>query len=630
MLGYVWLIPLFPRAGTLVNGLLGRRLSRITVSSIACLSIGLSFLTSLLIFLDLLRFPPGERVFEQILFTWISSGAFQAEVGLLLDPLSTVMILVVSGVGFLIHVYSVGYMAEDRDFSRYFAYLNLCAASMLILVLANSALLFFLGWEAVGLCSYLLIGFWFERKAAASAATKAFIVNRVGDFGFAIGILLLFATFGTLDLLAIFKMAPEQLERGGVLASAITLLLFMGATGKSAQIPLYVWLPDAMEGPTPVSALIHAATMVTAGVYMVARFHVLYEMAPFSMAVVAVVGALTALFAASIALVQNDIKRVMAYSTISQLGYMFLGAGIGAFAASIFHLMTHAFFKALLFLGAGSLMHALDGETDIRKMGGLKAKMPITCWTFLIGAAALAGFPGLSGFFSKDEILFETFSKGHRILWLLGLTAVLLTAFYSFRVFFLAFFSISRVEPAKAPHIHESPPVMAIPLILLACLSVVGGYVGLPPWSVFTPFLEPVFGKAHGPEAPASQLTLMALATLAAFAGIGIAYLFYLFRPELPRRLSERFQGAYTVLLNKYYVDELYEAFVVKPLVSGSLLLWKTFDVKVVDGLVNGVALFAGRGSAVLRRLQTGYVPNYVLLILVGVVAIVGYLTFGH
>ena len=632
MLDYVWLVPLFPLAGTLINGLFGRRIGKKAVSFVGVSTVFLSFLVASFTTLGLTKLPPQERIFEQVLFTWIGSDAFQAEMGFLFDPLSAVMTLVVSGVGFLIHVYSVGYMHEDRDFSRYFASLNLFAASMLLLVLANNALLFFLGWEAVGLCSYLLIGFWFERRPAAAAATKAFIVNRVGDFGFAVGVLLLFATFGTLNLVEIFSKAPERLQVGSALATAITLLFFMGATGKSAQIPLYVWLPDAMEGPTPVSALIHAATMVTAGIYMVARFHVLFELAPLSMAVVAAVGATTALFAASIALVQNDVKKVLAYSTISQLGYMFLGAGVGAFAAAIFHLMTHAFFKALLFLGAGSLMHALAGETDVWKMGGLRARMPITCWTFLIGAAALAGFPGLSGFFSKDEILFEAFSRGHWILWLIGLAATVLTAFYSFRVFFLAFTGEPRHSALRTPHsaIHESPPVMTIPLIALAFLSAVGGSVGFPSalggGNPFGAFLAPVFGLAHDQDPFGSPLALMAVATAAALAGIGIALKFYLLSPELPGRVSLRFRRAYTILLNKYYIDEFYDAFVVRPLIGGSLLLWRAFDIKVVDGAVNGVAAFVDRWGTHLRRIQTGYVPNYVLFILVGVVAIVGYL----
>ncbi|MFN3476656.1 MAG: NADH-quinone oxidoreductase subunit L, partial [Candidatus Methylomirabilales bacterium] len=524
-----------------------------------------------------------------------------------------------------IHVYSIGYMHGDRDFSRYFAFLNLFAASMLLLVLANNALLFFLGWEAVGLCSYLLIGFWFERRPAAKAATKAFIVNRIGDFGFAVSVLLLFSTFGTLNLQEIFQMAPGQLETGSALATAITLLLFMGATGKSAQIPLYVWLPDAMEGPTPVSALIHAATMVTAGVYMVARFHALFQLAPLSMTVVAAVGALTALFAASIALVQNDVKRVLAYSTISQLGYMFLGAGVGAHASAIFHLMTHAFFKALLFLGAGSLMHALGGETDVWKMGGLRTRMPITCWTFLIGAAALAGFPGFSGFFSKDEILFEAFSRGHWILWLTGLATAGLTAFYSFRVFFLAFTGEPRHSALRPPPsaIRESPPVMTIPMIGLAFLSAVGGYGDLPS------FLAPVFSEGHAPEAAGSPFVLMAIVTAPTLAGIGIAWKFYLLSPEWPGRVSLRFRRAYTLLLKKYYIDELYEAFIVRPLMEGSLLL-RAFDIKVVDGAVNGTAAFVGRWGASLRRIQTGYIPHYVLFILIGVVAIMGFLAFGR
>ncbi len=430
-MNYVYLIPLFPLFGFLINGLLALSLKarsdekipgRSIVSWIGCGTVGLSFLTSVNIFFKLLALPAGERVVQKIAFPWILSGSFHVDIGFLLDPLASIMILVVTGVGFFIHVYSTGYMAEDKGYARYFSYLNLFTFFMLMLVLSNNFLLLYLGWEGVGLCSYLLIGFWYEKKTASDAGKKAFIVNRVGDVGFALAVMLIFWTFGSLNFTHVFENAPQTLAFGGGLATAITLLLFMGATGKSAQIPLYVWLPDAMEGPTPVSALIHAATMVTAGVYMVARCHVLFLLAPISMGVVAVIGAATAMYAASIGLVQNDIKRVLAYSTISQLGYMFLACGVGAFTAGIFHLMTHAFFKALLFLSAGSVMHALAGELNMQKMGGLKKHTPVTFWCFLAGTLAISGIPLFSGFFSKDEILWKAFSSssGHFLLWLVG------------------------------------------------------------------------------------------------------------------------------------------------------------------------------------------------------------------
>ncbi len=417
LIGYVLL---FPLAGTVINGFLGKKLSKSIVGIIGCTAIGLAFILSLFVFIDLLQLAPEHRVFEKNYFTWIGSGSFEAIAGLQADPLSVVMILMVSGVGFLIHVYSVGYMLDDDGFYRYFTYLNLFTFSMLLLVLANNFLLMFIGWEGVGLCSYLLIGYWFEKKSASSAGMKAFIVNRVGDFGFILAIMLIFVTFNTIDFTEVFHAAPEHLQMGGFIATMITLLLFVGAIGKSAQIPLYTWLPDAMEGPTPVSALIHAATMVTAGVYMVVRCNVLYTLAPFSLTVVAVIGGVTALFAATIGLAQNDIKRVLAYSTVSQIGFMFLACGVGAYIAGIFHLVTHSFFKALLFLGAGSVIHGLGGEQDMRKMGGLKKYMPTTYKTFLIGTLAIAGIPPFAGFFSKDEILLEAFSKGSFLIWGLG------------------------------------------------------------------------------------------------------------------------------------------------------------------------------------------------------------------
>ncbi|HWP35224.1 MAG TPA: NADH-quinone oxidoreductase subunit L, partial [Thermodesulfobacteriota bacterium] len=476
----LWLIPALPLAGFLVNGLLAGRLPKGAVGVVACGSVGAAFVLALLALGDLLELPPGARAIEEVAFTWIAAGPFRADFGLLLDPLSATMVLVVTGVGFLIHVYSTAYMADEPGYGRYFAYLNLFTFAMLLLVLANNYLLLFVGWEGVGLCSYLLIGYWYERPAAARAGLKAFIVNRIGDVGFALGVMLVFALFGSLAYSEVLPRAADVLSHGTALA--VALLLFVGAIGKSAQVPLYVWLPDAMEGPTPVSALIHAATMVTAGVYMVARSSPIYVLAPEAMAAVAVVGAVTALFAASIGLAQTDIKRVLAYSTVSQLGYMFLAAGVGAFAAAIFHLVTHAFFKALLFLGAGSVIHALGGEQDLRKMGGLRPQLPLTYATVLIGTLAIAGFPPLAGFFSKDAILAAAFGAGPlgRALWAVGLVTAGLTAFYMFRLLFLAFHGRPRPSPEALAHLHEAPAPMAVPLVALAVGSALAGFLGVP------------------------------------------------------------------------------------------------------------------------------------------------------
>ncbi len=639
MIDYVWLIPFLPLLGFLINGLLGKRLGKNTISWVGCGSVGLSFLVSIGVFFELLKCPPAERLIQRIIFPWVWSGNFRIDIGFQVDPLSTVMILVVSGVGFLIHVYSIGYMGKDPGYSRYFAYLNLFVFSMLTLVLANNFLLLYLGWEGVGLCSYLLIGFWYEKKSAADAGKKAFIVNRVGDFGFALGVMLIFWTLGTLNYTQVFKAAPLLLSPGGTFITAITLLLLMGAIGKSAQIPLYVWLPDAMEGPTPVSALIHAATMVTAGVYMLARCHVLFLMAPVSLGLVAIIGAVTAIYAASIALVQTDIKRILAYSTISQIGYMFLGCGVGAFTAGIFHLMTHAFFKALLFLGAGSVMHALSGELDLRKMGGLKKYLPVTFWTFLAGALAISGIPLFSGFFSKDEILWKALSnpQGNFVLWLIGFITAGMTAFYMFRLFLSVFLGKSRVEERVKTHIHESPRSMTIPLIILAFLSIIGGYVGIPHSlggvSNFDKFLSVVFEGAKE-QAHAADLSLsteyfvMILSIAIVLVGILIAYRFYISRPEVPRRLAEKYKRAYTLLLNKYYVDELYARLIVNPLLSLALWCWRFFDARIIDGAANGSASLMGWISAVIRKFQTGYVRNYALSLVLGVVTILAYFIF--
>ncbi len=639
MLNNLWLIPLFPLLGSLFTGLWRRNLSEKTVGYVACGAVGLSFLCSFIAFLALLTLPPAQRAVEVVVYRWVASGDFQAQMGFLLDPLSGVMLLVVTGVGFLIHVYSMGYMHGDDGFQRYFAYLNLFAFSMLILVLGNNFLLMFLGWEGVGLCSYLLIGFWFTRKAAADAGKKAFIVNRIGDCGFTLGIFLIFTTFGSIQFDEVFGQAAQRLQSAGTVATAMALLLFLGAIGKSAQIPLYVWLPDAMEGPTPVSALIHAATMVTAGVYMVARTYVLYLMAPGALLVVAVVGAVTAIFAASIALVQNDIKRVLAYSTISQLGYMFLACGVGAFGAGIFHLATHASFKALLFLGAGSIMHALRGEQDIRRMGGLKDHLPITYWTFLIASLAIAGVFPFAGFFSKDEILWAAWTAPWtwgKFVWLIGAVATAMTSFYIFRLVFVVFHGEPHAD-SYGPRPHEGPPNMYVPLLILAGLSAVVGFIGIPlteRWNFIQRYLGPVFTR-YSPAAglmgeavhnPSLELIMLLISLALTIFGILLAICMYLIGTAWPERLSARFQSAYRLLLNKYYVDELYDRLLVEPVTSAARWLWVQIDVGIVDGVVNRAGAFVRWDSAWLSRVQSGFVRNYALSMFLGVVLVLGYL----
>jgi len=639
MEAFVQLIPIFPLIGFLLIGLTNKKLPKPIVNVLACGSVFLSFVSGAIAFFGILAMPVGSRSIVTKLFDWIVIGNFNTSISFNFDPLSAVMVLVVAGVGFLIHVYSIGYMAHDEGYARYFSFLNLFTFSMLLLVLADNVLLMFVGWEGVGLCSYLLIGFWFHKKSAADAGKKAFIFNRIGDFGFLLGVMLIFWNFGTLNIQAISRMAPEVLIAGGGIVTAITLLLFLGATGKSAQIPLYVWLPDAMEGPTPVSALIHAATMVTAGVYMIARLSALYVLAPAAMTVVAIIGGLTALFAATIGLAQNDIKRVLAYSTVSQLGYMFLACGVGAFGIAIFHLMTHAFFKALLFLSSGSVIHAVSGEQDMRFMGGLKNKIPHTYKVFLIGTLAISGIPLFSGFFSKDEILWKAFSQGNPYYWLMGLVAAILTAFYMFRLLYLTFHGKSRVPAETAKHPHESPWIRLGPLYVLALLAIFGGYIGLPKimfggdW--FQHFLEPVVAPVitHGGQAAPHHSHAFAYGFLlpsivAALIGIIFAYRYYIRNPEIPGGLAKKFAGLYKLILNKYYVDEIYDYLITKPMYVISLIFWKVFDVRVVDGMVNGVALFFGNLSERFRVVHTGYVRNYALTFLIGVVVLVGYYLF--
>jgi NADH-quinone oxidoreductase subunit L len=644
MAEYIYLVPLFPLIGFLINGLLLGRLPRAAVNLIACASVGLSFVVAVMLFFDLRSLPEGQRVLEQVLFTWIPSGSLQVNIGFLLDPLSAVMILVVTGVGFLIHVYSTGYMSHDPCFGRYFTYLNLFTFSMLVLVLADSFPFMFVGWEGVGLCSYLLIGFWFEKRSASDAGKKAFIVNRIGDAGFLLGMFIIFWQVGSLQFSEVMASAPYVFEAGGALITTACVLLFVGATGKSAQIPLYVWLPDAMEGPTPVSALIHAATMVTAGVYMLARSSALYVMAPDALAVVAIVGAATALFAATIGTAQNDIKRVLAYSTVSQLGYMFLACGVAAFAAGIFHLMTHAFFKALLFLAAGSVIHGMSNIQDMRQMGGLKKYMPITFITMLLATLAIAGIPGFSGFFSKDEILWKAFSSshGHLVLWIIGLITAGLTAFYMFRLIYMTFYGKERMSGEVKHHLHESPYSMTVPLIVLAVLSVAGGWVGIPHvfgvTNHFEHWLEPIIAGPHHEAAShavaaagssaATEFLLMGLTVVLVLFAIFGAYMLYRKRPELSTSLAQRFSGLQTLLVNKYYVDEIYGAVVVRPLVSGSVFLWKIVDVLIIDGLINGFATIYADISQLLRRAQTGRIRSYATVFVLGVVALVGYFLY--
>jgi len=662
------LIPLLPLVGFVLNVAFGRRLSKTASASIACLAMAASFVASVAAVWTLLGHAPEARIIEQSVFDWIASGDFDVPFAFRLDPLSAVMILVVTGVGFLIHVYSVAYMEEETgsEYARYFSYLNLFASFMLVLVLGSSFLVMFVGWEGVGLCSYLLIGFWYKKKTASDAGKKAFIVNRIGDYGFMIGTILVFVHFGTLDFRtvsqAIGGMTPETAF--GPL-SLIALLLFLGATGKSAQIPLYVWLPDAMEGPTPVSALIHAATMVTAGVYMIARNAVLYSHAPDVLLIVGIVGAATALFSATIGLVQNDIKRVLAYSTVSQLGYMFLAMGVGAYAAGIFHLYTHAFFKALLFLGAGAVIHALAGEQDLRRMGGLRKELPVTFWTFLIATIAIAGVPGFSGFFSKDEILFRAYANGHFWLWLVGTITSFLTAIYMFRIVFLTFYGArasvgqgdqvpagrgsslaghaapAAGDAAHGGHLHDAPPFMAVPLMLLAVGAVVAGYAGVPAalggGNRIERFLEPSFavGAHHVASLPVasgdepSELGLMGLATVVALAGIGIAAFLFLKRRDAAAALAQRFAGVHRLLLRKYYVDEVYQAAVVNPVVVGSEKgLWRGVDVGVIDGAANGVGRLVRGTSGVLRLVQTGSIRAYAASLFLGVVLVLAYLVW--
>ena len=638
----LWLIPVLPLAGAAINGFLGKKSSRTAVTTVGLVFPGAAFAWALVV---ALRFSSVNLPYQEYIAHWIRSGSFSADYALYLDQLSLVMLLVVTGVGFLIHIYSVGYMWDDPGYYRFFSYLNLFMFFMLTLVLANNYLLMFIGWEGVGLASYLLIGFWFTKDSAASAGKKAFIVNRIGDFGFLIGLFLIIQHFGSLNFTQVFaqvqSLAPETAGAG--LLTAIGILLMVGACGKSAQIPLYVWLPDAMEGPTPVSALIHAATMVTAGVYMVSRSHVIFERAPMALTVVAVIGTLTALFAATIGITQTDIKKVLAYSTVSQLGYMFMACGVGAFSAGIFHLMTHAFFKGLLFLAAGSVIHSVGGEQDMRKMGGLKTYIPITFTTMLIATLAIAGIPPLAGFWSKDEILWKAYQASW-VYWLIGAITALLTSFYMFRLLFMTFWGDYKgiqVDDHGRAHStrghgdhghgapHESPMVMLVPLMILAALSLVGGFVGY--HNGFEHFLAPVFGsefpKTMTEGSGNTEWLLMGISVLFSFAGLILAYILYVSKPYLPQRIADSLNGFYTAVLNKYYVDELYAKLFVKPLVEGSTsILWQGVDRKVIDDSVNNAADGARHVSDEVRHMQSGNLRSYAGWIAAGSAVVIAYM----
>jgi NADH-quinone oxidoreductase subunit L len=701
ILNYIWLIPLFPLLGFIIIGSLGRKFfmgkTELIPSVIGAGTIFLSFVVSVLCVLALRGYQADHHgaAFTTEVFKWIEIGSFKVPFKLQLDALSSVMILVVTGVGTLIHIYSKGYMHGDESQYRFFAYMNLFTFAMLILVLGGNFLLMFIGWEGVGLCSYLLIGFWFEKDSAATAGKKAFVTNRIGDFGFVLGMMLIFTELGTLDYQEVFAAAPQTFQIGGAVVTAITMFLFIGAMGKSAQIPLYVWLPDAMEGPTPTSALIHAATMVTSGVYMVARCNVLFSMSPWTLVLVGGIGAATALFAASIGMVQTDIKKVLAYSTISQLGYMFMACGVASYFAGIFHLMTHAFFKALLFMGAGSVIHGMSGDQEMPNMGGLRKYMPHTFWTFMLAYLAISGIPPFAGFFSKDEILWKAFTYESSVLgpwwgktlWAVGALAALMTAFYMSRVVFLTFFGEERISEEAKHHLHESPPSMIYPLMVLAVLSLVGGWVGIPPVlgdffggipNYLHNYLGPVLGEgshgavelhaaatvglayasevAHGAEAAANggshallEVLMMCVSVLIALVGIGLGWFFYIKNTNMPLFVQFKMPKLHKALMNKWYVDEIYEfafidgtkkfalllcwfdSHIVDGAVNGAATVTRafsrgsiSFDGAIVDGLVNLTATVVNTGSRMLRRMQTGYVQNYALAMAIGLFVLLG------
>jgi NADH-quinone oxidoreductase subunit L len=638
---------LAPVFGFLFNGLRFRSSNYILAGSIATGAVAVSFVCSVMLFLQLVGLPAEERKLAVNFFSWITVGDFAVNAGFVVDQLSGIMLLIITGIGSLIHLFSIGYMHHDKGATKYFAYLNLFIFNMLVLVLGDSLLTMFVGWEGVGLCSYLLIGFWFTDSAKAAAGMKAFIVNRIGDAAFLLGMFVLFTTFGTLNFYDLNALAPTAIEASWLGAATLgTLLLFVGATGKSAQIPLYVWLPDAMAGPTPVSALIHAATMVTAGVYMIVRLNPMFIAAPNTMMVVATIGAATAIMAALIGLTQYDIKKVLAYSTVSQLGYMFLAVGVGAFGAGIFHLMTHAFFKALMFLGSGSVIHAMSEEQDIRKMGGLKKYLPITHFTFLMGWLAIIGFPLFSGFFSKDEILWQAFSssRGGAGFWVAGVFGALLTAFYMTRLMALTFWGKSRVD--KSVHPHESPALMTIPLIVLAILSVVGGFVGVPHVigqylghipNFFEHWLEPLIRlipqtemhEMAGTDHEALEWGLMATSVVLVLCSAGLAYFFYIVQPGTSEKAKNFFGPVYKFVDQKFLVDEAYFKFLVDPLVEQSKKLWFYVDVNFIDKCTYWAADLTQGLGGVVRSFQNGNMQQYAMYIIIGVVVTLSFILMG-
>jgi len=654
----LWLIPFFPLLGSIINGLLGKRFIK-NEKVIGAIGTGAVFLSFLVTCVHFFQLNEQTVRMQQVVASWMSVGNLQVDWGFLFDPLSALMLMVICGVGSLIHLYSIGYMHGEEGFYRYFSYLNLFVFSMIMLVLGSNALVMFVGWEGVGLCSYLLIGYYFEKKSAGDAAKKAFVMNRVGDFGFLLGLFTIFWTLGskhgvwTINFVEIGENAhllSGDMMLGIGVTTVATLCFFLGATGKSAQLPLYTWLPDAMEGPTPVSALIHAATMVTAGVYMIGRMNVLFAMSPTTMLVVALVGAFTALFAASIGFAQNDIKRVLAYSTVSQLGFMFMAMGVGAFTAGIFHLMTHAFFKACLFLGSGSVIHAMhhalhhahvdDDPQDMRNMGGLKKFMPVTHATFAISCLAIAGIPFFSGFFSKDEILWWTFAstRGNLLVWAIGAIAACMTAFYMFRCLYMTFYGEQKTHPKAKNHVHESPWVITLPLVVLATLATVGGLVGIPHVignvlghipNKLEHFLAPVFEhtqhmyeiEAHG--SASVEVALMVLSVIIAVVGISIATMMYLKNPALPGKFTSKFSQLHRIVYNKWYVDEAYDKLFVNSTKWLGTFCWKGFDVKVVDGVVNGLGKLVNVFATALRHTQSGLFQNYALSMVLGMVVMV-------
>lgn len=651
---WVFLIPILPLLGVIINTFLLRRASEKIVGWFATSTVFVSFILSVIVFFELRTLAPDSRSIETILFEWIKVGKLSIDWAVLIDPLSVVMMLIVTGVGGIIHLYSIGYMHGDPGFRKFFIYLNLFIFFMLWLVMGNSYPILFIGWEGVGLCSYLLIGFWYKDMSKASAGKKAFIVNRIGDWGFLLGMLLLFVHFETLQFTELFPkviagLSPELTST----LTLITILLFIGAVGKSAQIPLYVWLPDAMAGPTPVSALIHAATMVTAGIYMVVRSNLLFTLSPVTMELVATIGAITAFYAATIGVRQWDIKKILAYSTVSQLGFMFLGAGVGAYETGIAHVMTHAFFKACLFLGAGAVIHSMEhafhksnqhyDPQDIRYMGGLRKKIPYTYWTFLIATIAIAGIPGFSGFFSKDEILWKTFASGHYLLWGLASITAGITAFYMFRLVYLTFFGNFRGGQSSEEHIHEVTPYMTIVLVILAFLSVFGGYLAVPHLLgghfLIGEWLEPVlrvsrtlpplaYYSVHHPIS--LEFGLMGLSVLIAFVGIFLAYRLFKVKQQSPSTLSEKSKGIANLLENKYWVDEIYETIVINPIHKFSIFAWKILDASGIDGFINGVGKTVIRVGSHLRLIQTGFLSNYAMMMSFGILFVVVWLVFGR